>query len=162
MAFLLCSGCEPCSCRDGQSRRRLDIGAGVRPHNELEEHRLPTGISGHLKAPVFDCRRLCLLSAWPPVDWRSRESLGSLTRRRKDTSMPATGERLDSWKEIAAHFNRDVTTVRRWERREGLPVHRHPHQSRSSVYAYRTELDAWWRDRSASRPGRVEHPTTES
>jgi TolB-like protein/tetratricopeptide (TPR) repeat protein len=64
--------------------------------------------------------------------------------------MPATGERLDSWKEIAAHFNRDVTTVRRWERREGLPVHRHPHQSRSSVYAYRTELDAWWRDRSAS------------
>jgi TolB-like protein/tetratricopeptide (TPR) repeat protein len=64
--------------------------------------------------------------------------------------MPAILERLDSWKEIAAHFNRDVTTVRRWERREGLPVHRHPHQSRSSVYAYRTELDAWWRGRSAS------------
>ena len=33
--------------------------------------------------------------------------------------------RLDSWKEIAAHFNRDVTTVQRWEKREGMPVHRH-------------------------------------
>jgi hypothetical protein len=29
--------------------------------------------------------------------------------------------RLDSWKEIAAYLNRDVTTVQRWERREGIP-----------------------------------------
>ena len=33
--------------------------------------------------------------------------------------------RLDSWKEIGAYLKRDVTTVRRWEKREGLPVHRH-------------------------------------
>jgi hypothetical protein len=36
-------------------------------------------------------------------------------------------ERLDSWKEIAAYLNRDVTTVQRWEKREGMPVHRHLH-----------------------------------
>jgi Tol biopolymer transport system component len=51
--------------------------------------------------------------------------------------------RLDSWKEIAAHLKRDVTTVRRWEKREGLPVHRHLHNRRDSIYAYTTELDAW-------------------
>ncbi len=57
------------------------------------------------------------------------------------------GKRLDSWKEIAAHFNRDVTTVQRWERREGMPVHRHVHASRGSVYALTGELDAWMRSR---------------
>jgi hypothetical protein len=36
-------------------------------------------------------------------------------------------DRLDSWKEIAAYLNRDVTTVQRWEKREGMPVHRHIH-----------------------------------
>ena len=30
-------------------------------------------------------------------------------------------DRLDSWKEIAAYLNRDVTTVQRWEKREGMP-----------------------------------------
>ena len=36
-------------------------------------------------------------------------------------------DRLDSWKEIAAYLKRDVTTVQRWEKREGMPVHRHQH-----------------------------------
>jgi len=35
--------------------------------------------------------------------------------------------RLESWKEIAAYLGRDVTTVRRWEKREALPVHRLQH-----------------------------------
>lgn len=51
--------------------------------------------------------------------------------------------RLDSWKEIAAYLNRDVTTVQRWEKREGMPVHRHVHDKRGSVYALASELDAW-------------------
>ena len=51
--------------------------------------------------------------------------------------------RLDSWKEIAAYLQRDVRTARRWELEEGLPVHRHPHKSRSSVYAYRSQIDSW-------------------
>jgi len=53
------------------------------------------------------------------------------------------GRRLESWKEIAAYLGRDVTTVRRWERREGLPVYRILHSKLGSVYAYTTELDAW-------------------
>jgi TolB-like protein/tetratricopeptide (TPR) repeat protein len=52
-------------------------------------------------------------------------------------------DRLDSWKEIAAYLNRDVTTVQRWEKREGMPVHRHQHDRIGSVYASRSELDAW-------------------
>jgi len=57
-------------------------------------------------------------------------------------------DRLDSWKEIAAHLNRDVTTVQRWEKREGMPVHRHLHDRMGSVYASRSELDAWMLSRN--------------
>jgi len=57
-------------------------------------------------------------------------------------------DRLDSWKEIAAYLKRDVTTVQRWEKREGMPVHRHLHDRMGSVYASRTDLDAWMRRRN--------------
>ncbi len=57
-------------------------------------------------------------------------------------------DRLDSWKEIAAYLNRDVTTVQRWEKRERMPVHRHLHERMGSVYASRAELDAWARGRN--------------
>jgi TolB-like protein/Flp pilus assembly protein TadD len=53
------------------------------------------------------------------------------------------GDRLDSWKAIAAYLKRGVRTVRRWEREEGLPVHRHVHRVLGSVYAYTLEIDAW-------------------
>jgi Tol biopolymer transport system component len=61
-----------------------------------------------------------------------------------------TEGRLDSWKEIAAYLRRDVTTVQRWEKREGMPVHRHQHDRLGSVYAYRDELEAWSRQRRSS------------
>ncbi|MGC2058491.1 MAG: hypothetical protein WA653_09550 [Candidatus Sulfotelmatobacter sp.] len=57
-------------------------------------------------------------------------------------------DRLDSWKEIATYLNRDVTTVQRWEKREGMPVHRHLHNRIGSVYAFPAELDAWARSRN--------------
>src|ERR1700687_1256908 len=57
-------------------------------------------------------------------------------------------DRLDSWKEIAAYLNRDVTTVQRWEKREGMPVHRHLHDRMGSVYAFRADLDTWARSRN--------------
>ncbi len=60
-----------------------------------------------------------------------------------------TERRLDSWKEIAAYLNRDVTTVQRWEKREGMPVHRHLHNKRGSVYAFPAELDRWTRSRQS-------------
>jgi Tol biopolymer transport system component len=52
-------------------------------------------------------------------------------------------KRLESWKEIEAYLKRDVRTLRRWEREEALPIHRHVHKSRGSVYAYASEIDAW-------------------
>ena len=53
------------------------------------------------------------------------------------------GERLDSWKAIAAYLGRDTGTVRRWERTRGLPVHRVPGGKGSSVFAYKFEIDEW-------------------
>jgi Tol biopolymer transport system component len=63
-------------------------------------------------------------------------------------SVSPAEDRLDSWKEIAAYLNRDVTTVQRWEKREGMPVHRHLHDRIGSVFASRAELDAWARSRN--------------
>ena len=57
-------------------------------------------------------------------------------------------ERLDSWKEIAAYLKRSVRTVHRWEKEEGLPVHRQLHKDLGSVFAYKNELDAWFNGRS--------------
>ena len=75
-------------------------------------------------------------------------------------------ERLDSWKKIAVYLKRDVSTVQRWERREGMPVHRHLHDKQGSVFAYRSELDAWWESRRTqlARPPPVEEqaPTDDS
>ena len=60
-------------------------------------------------------------------------------------------DRLDSWKDIAAFFNRSVRTVQRWEMLENMPVHRHFHRTSGSVFAYRHELDQWHTDRSLGR-----------
>ena len=72
--------------------------------------------------------------------------MGELSPGRLPPEKPSA-ERLDSWKEIAAYLNRDVTTVQRWEKREGMPVHRHVHDKRGSVYALTQELDTWLQSR---------------
>src|SRR5204862_1771607 len=71
-------------------------------------------------------------------------------------------DRLDSWKEIAAYLDRDVTTVQRWEKREGMPVHRHVHDKMGSVYASRAELNAWahGRNRATQENGNAAEATT--
>jgi eukaryotic-like serine/threonine-protein kinase len=53
------------------------------------------------------------------------------------------GTRLDSWKEIAAYLNRDIRTAQRWEKFEGLPVHRHRHDERGTAYAFSGEIERW-------------------
>lgn len=64
----------------------------------------------------------------------------------RDTpSERSSPDRLDSWKEIASYLRCSERTVRRWEL-EGLPVHRHPHKKKAGIYAYRTEIDTWWRN----------------
>jgi tetratricopeptide (TPR) repeat protein len=68
-------------------------------------------------------------------------------------------DRLDGWKDIAAYLSRNERTVRRWEEREGLPVHRHAHDKRSSVYAYRLELENWRSSRTLEDEEGTEPPT---
>jgi eukaryotic-like serine/threonine-protein kinase len=70
-------------------------------------------------------------------------------------SAPASAQsRLDSWKEIATYLRRDVRTLQRWEKEEGLPVHRLVHGKQGTVYAIPSELDVWWE----SRRLKLEHP----
>jgi TolB-like protein/Tfp pilus assembly protein PilF len=73
---------------------------------------------------------------------------GSKRPLQENQSTP--GERLETWKEIAAYLRRGVRTVRRWEKQEGLPIHRHLHKKLGTVYAHRSELDAWWSGPRAS------------
>ena len=70
-----------------------------------------------------------------------------------ESGSPAPSDRLDSWKEIAAYLRRSVTTVQRWEKEEGLPTHRLHHGKLGSVYAFKSELDGWLRDRRERIPG---------
>jgi hypothetical protein len=69
-------------------------------------------------------------------------------------------QRLDTWKEIAAYFGRSTRCVQRWELKEGLPVHRHEHSRRSSIFALRTELDAWQASRMQKRNALPEKVST--
>lgn len=62
-----------------------------------------------------------------------------------------SADRLESWKDIAAYFHRDIRTVQLWEKKEALPVHRHTHEGRSSVYAWPEELEAWLQTRTQAR-----------
>jgi TolB-like protein len=62
--------------------------------------------------------------------------------------MDGPDERLESWKKIAAYLRRDVRTVQRWEEAAGLPVHRLSRGQRPIPYAYKKELDAWWKRQS--------------
>jgi len=54
---------------------------------------------------------------------------------------------LASWKEIASYLDRDISTCRRWEKTHGLPVYRIDDKSKSSVFAYKDEIDKWLEDR---------------
>jgi len=64
--------------------------------------------------------------------------------------MKPRATQLDGWKEIACHLKRSVRCVQRWARNEQLPVKRHRHRGGVSVYAFRDELDSWWRNEWSS------------
>jgi hypothetical protein len=57
-------------------------------------------------------------------------------------------------------LGRSARCVQRWEFKEGLPVHRHEHSRRSSIFAYRTELGAWQASREQKRNVRPEKVST--
>lgn len=76
-----------------------------------------------------------------------------LTQAPSDSSS-RDGDRLDTWKEIAAYLRREVRTVQLWEKNEGLPVHRHFHKRLGSVFALRSEIDEWKQQVSRTPRGR--------
>jgi Tol biopolymer transport system component len=78
------------------------------------------------------------------------------------TQPRSPADRLDSWKEIAAFLGRGIRTVQRWEREEGLPVHRLPHEKRGSVFAYRDELSSWWERRRTTLAEGIGAPRPEA
>jgi len=65
-----------------------------------------------------------------------------------DAPPPSAPDRIESWKEIARHFEVNVRTVQLWEQVRGLPVHRYP-GPRGRVTALKSELDAWAAGKSA-------------
>jgi tetratricopeptide (TPR) repeat protein len=72
--------------------------------------------------------------------------------------MPDNPKRLDGWKEIAAHFRRNRSTVMRWAEAGDFPVHRVSGKAGASVWAYAHELDAWLA-RGASAESRSPSPS---
>ena len=50
--------------------------------------------------------------------------------------------RLEGGKDIAAYLNREVRTVQRWEKNEGLPIHRQMHEHRAEAAAGRRHVGA--------------------
>jgi len=83
---------------------------------------------------------------------------GAAQPSRPEPPKLSAGDRLDSWKEISAYLKRSVRTVHRWESEEGLPVHRHLHQSSGTVYAFKSELDTWWASRKTQLEAIAEPP----
>jgi phage terminase Nu1 subunit (DNA packaging protein) len=71
---------------------------------------------------------------------------GDLTQPQAAVPGHAGDDRLDSWKEIATYLKKEVPTIQRWEKNAGLPVRRLTHGKLGTVFAYKSELHAWWRE----------------
>lgn len=77
--------------------------------------------------------------------------------------------RLDSWKSIAEYLGRDVRTVMRWAKGQGLPVGRVAGGKGRSVFAFTDDIDRWLTGRpdgegvppSAGNPAPPAAPLTE-
>jgi len=67
----------------------------------------------------------------------------------EDLQRPDEEDLLEGWKAIADHLNKTERTVQRWEKSKGLPIRRlkaGSPEEQGRVFAYRTELDAWWKE----------------
>lgn len=63
--------------------------------------------------------------------------------------MTGNEDRLNSWKEIAEYLAKDVATCITWSRRYQFPVYHIDKDSpRSSVYAYKSEIEKWFKSRT--------------
>jgi len=68
---------------------------------------------------------------------------------------------LDSWKEIASYLRRNVRTVQRWSRYEGLPIRYQQHRKGRTVYALKHEIEKW-RETKCLVPARPSRPASKS
>jgi tetratricopeptide (TPR) repeat protein len=71
---------------------------------------------------------------------------------------------LDGWKAIADHLARTERTVQRWEKSKGLPVRRLQAASpeeQPRVFAYKSEVDAWWQELQTKLTGKAEKEALE-
>ena len=57
-------------------------------------------------------------------------------------------EILRSWKEISSYAGASVRTLQRWEREFHLPIRRIATKKGSVVFAFRSDLDTWFRART--------------
>lgn len=75
---------------------------------------------------------------------------------------------LYGWKQIAAYLRLHEKTARRWELERGMPVRRPPGKPKGSVFAYRSEIDAWLEapasgaEPSMATPDRLQAPPVET
>ena len=83
---------------------------------------------------------------------------------RAQSALELSRDRLDSWKQIAVYLGREVRTVQRWEKREGLPVHRQIHVRGSTVWAFKPDLDVWFENRCqvVSKPAPQSQPSDQA
>jgi TolB-like protein/Tfp pilus assembly protein PilF len=77
--------------------------------------------------------------------WKERTMGGDSAQPQPPVRDRPANDRLDSWKEIAAYLKKEVRTVQRWEKSLGLPVRRLVQGKQGTVFAYKSDLDAWWR-----------------
>src|SRR5690242_14749969 len=109
----------------------------MRSNGNLRKYRCCCALPSNTVLCRCDAARLQSVCLWLDVRDASWWSAMGESSHGTLPSVGRTDDRLNSWKEIAAHFNRDVTTVQRWEKREGMPVHRHLHDKMGSIYASR-------------------------
>jgi Tfp pilus assembly protein PilF len=70
-------------------------------------------------------------------------ALASQNQPVQPSSVGSTDDlRIESWKQIAAFFDRDQRTVKRWEKTRNLPIRRLPGE-KGGVFAYARELTEW-------------------
>lgn len=73
----------------------------------------------------------------------------------------APRRRLDSWKDVADYLSRDVSTVMRWARTDGLPVHHIGGSRHRAVFAWTDEIDEWFSAQTASERPDPDRTATE-
>src|SRR5262249_5857708 len=121
--------------------------------------------STRLESPLPLARAQASSGVEPPMASNGaslRYAVDAVTNNPDSKPPKSAGERrLESWKEIAAYLGRGVRTVQRWEREQGLPVHRLAHAERGSVFADPVELTGWWKSHQIA-PGVKPSPTADT